>query len=457
MRYRTGPDIELPSLAVECDLCESWEMETPTSFLFRLREGIFWHNLEPVGGRALTSEDIAFSYVRQSQPSFPNAPLMHNVDIVAPLSPLEFRITLKSQDADFFNALADGHSKIVAREAVEESGDLRSGPTIGTGPWILENSEPKFLHEFARNPLYFETGLPLFDNIRIHVLPDPTTRSASFQVGVLDVHQMEPEEWQKWLQQSPDASALFIKEPGNGLEFAIKSDRPPFDNRQVRLAAFMALDPWKAIEEHWGGFASVSASFPFAKAGWQLSENEQRRFLNRPFDASALLVDAGFTDPIPVTIKLGDFGEAYVDHANSIKVELSAVGFAPTVEIVNRRVFGEDVWLGGDYEMFVGPTAPISTPNGYLLPVLHSSGVWNTTGHNDEELDALLEAQAVSLDGAHRQMLILQIQERMLSQGYRFMPATRTSIWTWNSRVQDFHPNFAGFEYIHWSKVWLDD
>jgi ABC-type transport system substrate-binding protein len=107
--------------------------------------------------------------------------------------------------------------------------------------------------------------------------------------------------------------------------------------------------------------------------------------------------------------------------------------------------------------MFVGPTAPISTPNGYLLPVLHSSGVWNTTGHDDEELDALLEAQAVSLDGAHRQMLILQIQERMLSQGYRFMPATRTSIWTWTPRVKGFHPNFAGFEYIHWSKVWLDD
>lgn len=456
MRYQAGPNVELPSLAVECDLCASWEMETPTSFVFQLREGIRWQDVEPVNGRTLTSEDIAFSYVRQSQSSFPNAPLMHNVDTVQPLNPLEFRITLNSQDADFFNALADGHSKIVAREAVEQTGDLRNGPTIGTGPWVLENSEPEFIHEFARNPQYFETGLPLIDNLRFHVLRDPTTRSAAFQVGVLDVHQMEPSEWQEYRQRTPNAPALFVEEPGNGLEFAIKANQPPFDDSRIRLAAFMALDPWKAIEEHWGGFAFVSAGFPVAEPGWLLAERDQRRFLNRPLDAKALLVDAGYTDPIPVTIKVGDFGNSYLNHANSINVELSAVGFAPEVEIVNRRVFGEDIWLGGDYQMFVGPSAPISAPNGYLLPVLHSNGVWNTTGHTDEELDALLEAQAVSLDGAERQQLILKIQERVLSQGYRFMPAARTTIWTWAPRVHDFNPNFAGFEYIHWSRVWLD-
>ena len=169
-----------------------------------------------------------------------------------------------------------------------------------------------------------------------------------------------------------------------------------------------------------------------------------------------MLQDAGFTAPIPVTIKLGDFGDEYFATAHSINIELRTVGFAPEVELVNRRTFGDDVWLGGNYQMFVGPSAPISAPNGYLLPVLHSNGVWNTTGHADNELDVLLEAQAVSLDGTERRQLILKIQERTLSQAYRFMPAARTTLWTWNSKVRDFHPNFAGFEYIHWSRVWLD-
>lgn len=456
MRYRSGPDIELPNLAVECDLCESWEMETPTSFVFRLREGIRWQNLEPVNGRVLTSEDIAFSYVRQSQPTFANAPLMRNIDTVQPISDSEFRITLEAQDADFFSALADGHSKIVAREAVEQAGDLRNGPTVGTGPWVLKNSEPRFIHEFARNSQYFEADLPLIENLRFHVLPEQATRSASFLVGVLDAHQIEGSEARDYLQQTPAPTALMVKQPGNGLEFAINTDRPPFDDPRVRLAAFMALDPWKAIEEHWGGFAFVSSGFPVTEPGWLMEEREQRRFLNRPRDAKALLQDAGFTAPIPVTIKLGDFGDEYLATAHSINIELRTVGFAPEVELVNRRTFGDDVWLGGNYQMFVGPSAPISAPNGYLLPVLHSSGVWNTTGHADNELDVLLEAQAVSLDGAERRQLILKIQERTLSQAYRFMPAARTTLWTWNSKVRDFHPNFAGFEYIHWSRVWLD-
>jgi ABC-type transport system substrate-binding protein len=456
MRYKTGPNAELPTLVVECDLCESWEMETLTSIVFRLRESIRWQDLEPVNGRVLTSEDIAFSYVRQSQPSFANAPLMRNVDTVQPISPLELRVTLKSQDADFFNAFADGHSKIAAREAVEQNGDLRNGPTVGTGPWILENSEPEFIHEFVRNARYFETNLPLLDNIRFHVLPDAATRSASFLVGVLDVHQMEAVEARDYLKQTPTPPTLLIREPGNGLEFAINTSQPPFDDPRVRQAAFLALDPWKAIEEHWGGFAFVSSGFPVTESGWLMEKSEHRRFLNRPLDAKAILQDAGFTAPIPVTIKLGDFGKAYLDHANSINVELQTVGFASKVEIVNRRTFGEDVWLRGDYQMFVGPSAPVSAPNGYLLPVLHSNGVWNTTGHVDDELDALLEAQAVSMDGAERRKLILEIQERTLRQGYRFMPASRISVWAWSPRVRDFHPNFAGFEYIHWSRVWLD-
>ena len=56
-----------------------------------------------------------------------------------------------------------------------------------------------------------------------------------------------------------------------------------------------------------------------------------------------------------------------------------------------------------------------------------------------------------------RRELAWQIQRRVLEGAYRHMPATRTSIWAWWPRVQGFHPNFAAFEYAHWSKVWLTE
>ena len=448
--------MESPSRAVECDLCESWEMEGPRSYLFRLREGVRWQAIEPVNGRELTAEDISFSYVRQSQPGLPNAPLLHNVDTVQPLAPLELRITLVSPDADFLGTLADGHTKVVAREAVELTGDLRDGPTVGTGPWVLDRTVADDSHLFSRSTSYFEPGLPLLDGMRVHILPDAATRTAAFKVAIVDVHQMEPDEWREHLQREPLAPSTLVKQPGAGLEVALNAGRPPFDDARVRQAAFLALDPLHAIEAHWGGFAFVSMGFPVQGRDWLPSEDDIRRYLNRPADARALFQDAGITDPVPVTIKVGDFGSAYIAHAESMAREMAAVGFAPEVEVVNRRDFGEKVWLGGDYQMFAGPAAPIASPNGFLLPVLHSEGVWNTTGHVDDELDALLENQAVATDAAIRSQTIGKIRQRVLQKAYRFMPAARVTIWTWRPRVEDFYPNFAGSGYYHWTRVWLD-
>ena len=47
-------------------------------------------------------------------------------------------------------------------------------------------------------------------------------------------------------------------------------------------------------------------------------------------------------------------------HAERIAEEMGSVGFAPELEIVDRRRFGEQVWFGGEYEMFVGPMAPVA-------------------------------------------------------------------------------------------------
>ena len=38
LRFQSGAELDLPSLAVECELCEGWGMsEAGTEFMFRLR------------------------------------------------------------------------------------------------------------------------------------------------------------------------------------------------------------------------------------------------------------------------------------------------------------------------------------------------------------------------------------------------------------------------------------
>ena len=457
MRLETGPDTPLPDLSLECDICADWTMESPTSYLFNLRDDVKWHDLDPVGGRALDTEDVIFSYQRQINPEFPNSPLLRSIVALEYLDPLTLRVRFNLPDADSLLSLADGHSKIVTPETLILSGDLREGPTIGTGPWVLEQTSIDEFHFFSSHVDYFEPGLPLVDNLRILILTNEDTRSAAFQTGMTDVHEMSPMEWIRHLQQSPNAPSLEIPQPGSGIEVAFKTIGPPFEDVRVRKAAMLSMDPVRLIEEQWGGFGFVGTGFPVISPDWLLPESELASRFDDTESAQSLLRDVGRASGTPVTITVGDFGQQYLDYADAVSVGMQSVGFDSRVEIVNRRQFGESVWLRGDYQMMLGPPAPVSTPNGFLLPVFHSEGVWNTTGHREDALDAMLESQAVEHDAKKRAELIRRIQNHILDHGYRFMPFTRTEIWTWQPRVHDFHPNFSLFEYHHWAKVWLEE
>ena len=455
MRLRTGADTRLPSLAVECDLCARWEMESPASFRFELRKDARWHPLAPADGRAVTAHDVAYSYARQSDPSMPNAPLLGGVADVRALDDRTLRIAMRLPDADALLAFADGRSKIAAREAVELDGDLRDGPTIGSGAWIYDADSAPDAHVFARNADYYEEGAPLLNGLTIHVLPDRETRSAAFQTGHLDIAEMSAAEWREYAALNPSAPTLAAPRAGAGLEMAFKTTAPPFDNLALRRAAMLAMEPRKAIAEHWGGFGEVGAAFPMASASWLLPSADAESRFAQPSAALGAVAASGAVAPFPLAITVGDYGEPYLAHAHAVSVELGRIGFEPTVDIVNRRDFGERVWLGGDYQLMMGPPAPVSAPNGYLLTTLHSAGIWNTTEHRDAELDAMLESQAVEFDPAKRADLIRRIQARTLDMAYRFMPASGAGIWTWNPRVRDFHPNFAASEYGFWARVWV--
>ena len=457
LRLKAGPDVALPTLAVECELCESWRMEDATTLVFDMRRDVRWQDAAPVNGRLLTAEDVLFSYERQRQPDWPNAGLLAMVDSVEAPASDELRVLLVSTDADFLVGLADGHTKVVAREAVEVEGDLKAGPAVGSGPWSLVRSGPAEGYVFERNQHYFEVGLPLLDGLRMHVIEDGATRNAAFGVGRIDVHQVDVADWPALRDRLPGAPLLRSVDSGAGLEVALNTTQAPFDDPRARAAAFLSMDPWRAVDEVWLGAAFVALGMPLARPDWLLDDTMLRSFFADPDAARARFAPLPGDAPRTARLTVGDFGERYETHARMIAGELEAVGFDVTVASVNRRVFAEQVWLGGDYQMFVGPIAPMVTPNAYLLTLLHSQGRWNTTGHRDDTLDALIEAQAQTFDEAERRDLVRDIQVRALQGAYRYMPAAAVSLWTWSPKVRGFHPNFAASEYAHWRVVWVEE
>ena len=136
LRLRTGPLIEQPSILLECDLCQSWELTSGFAYEFQLHPGVQWQNQEPVNGRELVASDLEYSYQRMQTPGWANATMFSQQGIAGfeALDDHRLRVNLDFLDSDALLSLADGHSKIVTREVIERYGDLKDSPVIGRGP-----------------------------------------------------------------------------------------------------------------------------------------------------------------------------------------------------------------------------------------------------------------------------------------------------------------------------------
>src|SRR4030095_7569071 len=61
LKHKAGPSVVPGTFPIEGDLAESWTQPSETTYVFKLRKGVKWHNKPPVNGRELTADDVVFS------------------------------------------------------------------------------------------------------------------------------------------------------------------------------------------------------------------------------------------------------------------------------------------------------------------------------------------------------------------------------------------------------------
>ena len=470
LRLRSGQGANQPNLLLECDLCESWELDKNLAYIFQLRPGVKWQNISPVNGRELTAQDVVFSLDRLKTPGWPNARLLASIGDAVALEDLALKVELALEDADALLSLADGHVKIVAPEAVAVTGDLKDGPVIGTGPWVWLETGPGEGMEFARNSNYFEGGLPFLDQLNVTVMRSrPLADSpgsieldkvAAFQAGLVDVLSVGPNEWEMVQRGGSDYQSVVSRRSGAGVVLAMNSQKPNLQAAAVRQAVFQAIDPWDYLDTVWSGQGFASVGVPVRESGWLLERSEMRQnFFADPGKARQLLVNAGQTLPVDleVTVRIERTGGENLALEERLMADLTAVGFNPELRRMNPVQF-DDLVMGParDFQLAVGAVPPTSTTNSYLFGLLHSQGQWNLAGHDDSLLDSMIETQAAEFNDVARRDQLVEIQRRVLDQAYLFSPVTVASRWVFSSDLKGFEPNTALSEYNFWSRTWLD-
>ena len=448
LRFASGPDVALPSMRVECDLCTAWETPDDRTYRFHLDLNARWHDIAPVSGRRVTTDDVVFSLERLRSEEGPNAVLLEAVDTIVAVDETTVRLALRYPDADFPQKLANPHAAIVAREVVEGNG-LRIEPVIGSGPWTMKRLRSGQVN-FDVVTGYRTEGVPAVGHVVMTPVGGFGATASSMLGGEIDVAQVTEEDWLS-LREAGFLSVLTPRQ-GIGALLAVNTQAPPFDGLDMRRTLFLAIDPQAGREQVWGATAYSAMGMPVVEMDWLLEPEGFASYFAQQDEARSLLEAA---DPSMgrITLTVANFGQRYLEYGDIVAGQLREVGLDVAVDVLSRADYLTNVWRNRDFQVFIGPLPPTSTTNGFLLSLLHSQGQWNITGAADAELDRLIEAQSVESDLQARGALVRQIQERVLSQGLLFMPAITIERWAYSTRVTGFHPNLAAGQGSFWEEV----
>jgi len=470
VKVKAGPSVQPGSTPLEPDLAESWSRPDDRTYVFKLRRGVRWHPKPPVNGRELTAEDVRYTYERFISLKGNQArSLFDPVERIEAPDRYTVRFTLTEPFAWFLDVLSSTSMLIVAREAVEQYGDLkRAEVCIGTGPWMLERHEPNVRVTLTRNPNYFVPGLPYVDGVEITVDPDHATRFANFAAGKYD---FGPEH--NMVLRRLDLDVARQRKPGlQTAEFILpnmnmtwlKLDQAPFSDVRVRRAMALATN-WRDLvaANAWAhGHGVPNPAVPAAFREWSIPLGDlppEGRALyeqNIP-EARRLLTEAGypngFSTPVETT---AGYGTDYMDGVQVMLANWKAAGIETDLRLKEYGAFLSTTLVGKFEKLAVGLFGSWTDPDSYLYRLYVPGQASNSGGVDDPKLTEMIRLQRRTFDVKRRREIIYDIQRYLSRQMYYLYGPSFSVVVAWDAAVKNFAPNIGHDYGGRLMAAWLD-
>ncbi len=436
--YKTGPGIGPTDFQSTGDLVETVE-HTPDGlkWTMHLRKGVKFHNVAPVNGRDVTSDDVKFSWGRATDPKNTNGPQFTTVvDKVEYPDASTLVFTLKAPSAAFQDLLSDPSLLVIM--PVEAEGKFNPATQmIGSGPWMLDKYTPSVSLNFKKNPNWWVTGFPLMDAVQTSIIPEYATRLAQFQAGstdlegltVSDVIDFKKNGSKTPILASPSINLSMVYFDGND------PNNPWAKDDRVRQAVSQSLDRDALTDLIYSVKALAAAgvqqnvkwnnSEPIGQPRWWLDpkskdQGDSAQFFNYdPANAKKLLAAAGYPDGFSTTYQYTPvYGPPWTTPAEANISYFSAIGVKTTTDVQDYVSKYSTHTFAGDFKgMGFGPESSFSDPGSYPNRWFADNPL-NHGRIKDPALAKLATQQAQELDPAKRKELLWEIQRQNAQHMY---------------------------------------
>ena len=417
-----------PDMKIEPDLAVSYEQPDDTTYIFKLRTGVKFHN-----GQDFSAEDVKYTFDRIMDPAVGSRSraLFSNVESVTVIDPTTVQFKLSTTDAAFLNYLATNPNGVIVPKGVE---GLDEKP-IGTGPFSFESYQPNQQFTLKGFADYYEEGQPYLDTVIFKFYKDQATLTSALRSKAIDM---------TWLKdprvaaQVAKTSKDLISAPGQTSRtfpvwFNLKA--PPLNDVRVRRALSLATDRAAALAAVLGGSGKVGAMLPESQVGGYDGVSEMPYYNHSIEEAKKLLAEAGFPDGI-------DLGEYIVVAANPLDVACSqilqqqwaAAGITVKINPMETAPLLQ-MWRDGTFPTLLSVALSWSPdPDAILQRIVSTQDSGKALGMDDTELDAMIQAARADVNPETRAEKNQAIQKRIADNAYVlqiYQYPLRWELW-WN-------------------------
>jgi peptide/nickel transport system substrate-binding protein len=368
----------VPALAIE------WEMTGNETWDFTLREGVQFHNGQPLNADAVASALNRYIGLESARTELQGA-------TITAIDEYTIEITTQKHEPYLPQLMTDYTMGIMAPEAFD--GDGNPVEVIGTGPFVLV----EWIQDEHATLMKFDDywgDSPKVDRINLLRIPDPHTRATMIRTGELDIAEGMPVTDAISLAGESDIDVFEVPQTRYRVIY-LNNSAPPFDDVRIRKAINYAIDRDALVEYILEGYGSVAQSPFLPTLPW--GTNEIEGYSYDPDTAKALLEEAGAEN---LTFSLCTYtSRAELPLlAQAIQAQLAEIGVTAELEVGEYSACQKSV-SDGTHEAVLIARGPLY--GGYDPMTLYASdyacdGGYNWSSYCDPEFEALLsEAQVV--------------------------------------------------------------
>ena len=434
------------------DLAQSYEFETPTKLIVKLKNNVLWHD-----GEKFTSKDVVFTYEKIIDPKVFNSikSNFQEVQSVKAIDDFTLEIIYKQP---YFKAIETWMVGILPYHLLKDEENLKTSSfnknPIGTGSYKLKEFKTAQDIELIANENYFE-GIPKIDKILYQFLPDPNTSFLYLKQKKLDIGGLTPIQIDRQIDDDFKNKFTIIQKPSFAYTYlGLNLNNEKFKDLRIRQALSLAIDRQELVDILFFGYGKI-CNGPFLPDSF--AYNEKIKPITQNIEkAKELLKELGYDENNPFTFEVvtNTGNDTRINTAQILQYQLEKVGVKMTIRVMEWQAFLNTVVHPKKFDAVILGWSLGLMPDAY--PLWHSSsdklGGFNLVSYKNEKVDKLIED---GINTINREELgkiykeIFKIISDDLPYLFLYIPDGITVV---NKEIKNVEPSFIGI--MHNQKDW---